>query len=222
MAITHSQFERIGNIIAVVMAIMLATIIIAVAQESGAPAVLAADTAAPVQLDLKKPAPSPHTAPAAIGLDSTVNDAMLKLAAEHKCLAQVMYFEARGEGEAGERAVAEVILHRLSGGGHGNTICNVVYEGSTQTFCQFSFVCDGSLDKPLLPEPWRVAQVMAARILTGQGILTNATDGATSFHSVSVRPSWAPRMERVARIGNHVFYRSKPTALNVAFRGSVR
>jgi spore germination cell wall hydrolase CwlJ-like protein len=222
MAITLRQFERIGNIAAIVMAVLLATAIIAVAQESDAAVPPSAEAVAPVKLELKKSAPSPHTAPAAIALDSSVNDAMLKLVAEHKCLAQVMYFEARGEGEAGERAVAEVILHRLSEGSHGNTLCNVVYEGSTQTFCQFSFVCDGSLDKPLLPEPWRVAQVMAARILAGQGVPTNATDGATFFHSVSVRPSWAPRMERVARIGNHIFYRSKSAALNVAFRGSVR
>lgn len=221
MTITLRQFERIGNIVAIVMAILLATAIIAFAQESDAAAPPSAE-APPVKLELKKSAPSHQPAPAAIALDNSVNDAMLKLVAEHKCLAQVIYFEARGEGEAGERAVAEVILHRLSEGSHGNTICSVVYEGSSQTFCQFSFVCDGSLDKPLLPEPWRVAQVMAASILAGQGTSTNATDGALYFHSISVRPSWATRMQRVARIGNHVFYRSRSAAMDVSFRGSVR
>ncbi len=70
--------------------------------------------------------------------------------------------------EEGQRAVAEVILHRLAEGGHGHTICNVVYEGVGQTFCQFTFACDGSLQQPKVSEPWRAAQVLAARLMAGE------------------------------------------------------
>ena len=125
----------------------------------------------------------------------------------------------------GERSVAQVILNRLAAGQYGRTICRVAYQGAHQTFCQFTYVCDGSLDQPRRPEDWRAAQVLAARILSGQTSLRGGADGATSYHALTVRPSWAPRMLRVAQIGNHVFYR--PMAFisplhNAAFRGSLK
>jgi spore germination cell wall hydrolase CwlJ-like protein len=158
--------------------------------------------------------------PPAISQTGALGDALKKLMAEHRCLAEVMYFEARGEGEAGQRAVAEVILHRLADGSHGPTICSVVYEGAGQTFCQFTFACDGSLDLPRIPDAWRAAQVLAARVLAGQGPVTDDTDGATYYHTVSVYPTWAPKMERITQIGNHIFYRAKP--IRTAFRGPLQ
>ncbi|HUJ02058.1 MAG TPA: cell wall hydrolase, partial [Rhizomicrobium sp.] len=74
-----------------------------------------------------------------------------KLASESDCLAQVMYYEARGEGLAGEKAVAEVVLRRTHNGNYARTVCGVVHEGVREghkTGCQFSFACDGSLDRP--------------------------------------------------------------------------
>jgi len=149
---------------------------------------------------------------------------MKMLSAQHRCLAEVMYFEARSEGEEGQRAVAEVILHRLDGGEHGKSICAVVYEGAGQTFCQFTFVCDGSLDKPREPEAWRQAQVLAARMLSGEVPSNVETGDATYYHTVDVHPTWAPRMARVAQIGRHIFYRAaqKPVLISAAFRGSLQ
>ena len=51
----------------------------------------------------------------------------------------------------------------------------------------------------------------------GQSPITTAqlTDGATYFHTPSVRPSWARRFELTAKIGRHSFYRAPiPTAMN--------
>ncbi|HWX88958.1 MAG TPA: cell wall hydrolase [Rhizomicrobium sp.] len=160
--------------------------------------------------------------PGAIAQTGAAGDALKKLIAEHHCLAEAMYFEARGEGEAGMRAVADVILHRLAEGSHGATICSVVYEGADLTFCQFTFACDGALDQPRLPEAWRAAQVLAARLLAGEGPGSDNTDGATYFHTVSVHPTWAPKMERVTQIGNHIFYRAKAAAISVAFRAPLQ
>ena len=42
--------------------------------------------------------------------------AMAQLLAEHRCLSEVMYYEARGEGLDGQKAVAEVVFHRLRHG----------------------------------------------------------------------------------------------------------
>jgi len=136
-----------------------------------------------------------------------------------------MYYEARGEGVQGEMAVAEVVFHRVESGAHGKTICAIVYEGAGRPVCQFSFVCDGSLDRPREPLAWRTAQDLATRILTGSLPLPDATDGALNYHAVYVRPVWAGDLVRTAQIGNHIFYRPAGGEALVlktrAFRGSV-
>jgi spore germination cell wall hydrolase CwlJ-like protein len=130
-----------------------------------------------------------------------------QLLEEHRCLSEVMYYEARGEGEQGQQAIAEVVFHRMAHGNYGHSICAVVYEGANHAGCQFSFACDGELAQPKEAEPWRSAQILAARILTGEVRLADATENATHFHAVSVSPDWSDDMERTVQIGNHVFYR---------------
>ena len=72
---------------------------------------------------------------------------MNKLLAEHRCLSEVLYYEARGEGVKGQKAVAEVVFHRMRTGNYGHSICAVVYEGADQPGCQFSFTCNGDLTR---------------------------------------------------------------------------
>ncbi len=153
---------------------------------------------------IRVPAP---LAPVSQNLDSG-QEAAIKLLTEHRCLAEAMYYEARGEGEKGEMAVAEVVFHRLQGSGYGGSICAVVYEGAPRTGCQFSFACDGSRSQSKSPEDWRKAEVLAARILAGELTLSDVTDGAVNYHAVYVRPIWAAKLIRTAQIGNHIFYRS--------------
>lgn len=146
--------------------------------------------------------------PVAATVRSNVADAALaQLLAEHRCLSEVMYYEARGEGVDGEMAVAEVVFHRLRHGNYGHSICAVVYEGASSPGCQFSFACNGALARHKSPQPWRASEVLAARILTGQVALRDTTENATHFHAVSVQPDWSYEMERTVQIGNHVFYR---------------
>ncbi len=135
-----------------------------------------------------------------------------RLLAEHRCLSEVLYYEARGEGRQGEQAVAEVVFHRIKTGNYGRSICAVVYEGAGHPGCQFSFACNGDLTKPKQEAAWRQAEVLAAQILTGESPLRNATGGATNFHAVSVSPDWAETMDQTTQIGNHIFYRSGPPA----------
>ncbi|HEX4860345.1 MAG TPA: cell wall hydrolase, partial [Rhizomicrobium sp.] len=92
--------------------------------------------------------------------------AMLQLLAEHRCLSEVMYYEARGEGQDGQMAVAEVVFHRLRHGHYGHSICAVVYEGAGNSGCQFSFTCNGELAQHKSAGAWHSAEVLAARILT--------------------------------------------------------
>lgn len=212
------NWERLGDVLAVVVAILLASAIVALAQTSDEPPA----APGPVSIEIKLPKPVHLIAiPGPIQPDEGAGDALKRLTAEENCLAQVIYFESRGESEAGQRAVAEVILNRLAEGNHGRTICNVVYEGLGQTFCQFTFACDGSIERPKVAEPWRAAQVLAARLLVGE-LPADTTLGATYYHAVSVHPTWAPGKMRVTRIGNHIFYRDRPLAVSAAFRGSVQ
>jgi spore germination cell wall hydrolase CwlJ-like protein len=132
---------------------------------------------------------------------------MTQLLAEHKCLSEVLYYEARGEGAGGQKAIAEVVFHRMNHGDYGHSICAVVYEGKNHPGCQFSFTCNGEMDRPKQMAAWRESEKLAAQILTGQVPLRNATGGAVNFHAVSVSPDWADTMDKTTQIGNHIFYR---------------
>jgi hypothetical protein len=130
----------------------------------------------------------------------------LKILAKTECLADAMYYEARGEGEAGELAIAEVVYNRLHDGSYPRNICGVVFEGAHQRTCQFSFTCNGEMLRPKEPGAWRRAERLALRIVTGNLALGDSTGGALSFHAVAVQPGWSD-MERTTQIGNHIFYR---------------
>ena len=139
---------------------------------------------------------------------------MGQLLAEHKCLSEVLYYEARGEGAVGQKAIAEVVFHRMNHGKYGESICAVVYGGSTKPGCQFSFTCNGDLKRPKQPAAWHRAEVLAARILTGEIPLRNSTGGATNFHAISVSPEWADTLEKTTQIGSHIFYRGASRSRN--------
>jgi hypothetical protein len=164
------------------------------------PAVIA-QPVAPVQPVVPVSAEEVHTSSL---LEQTV---MKKLLREHRCLSDALYYEARGEGEKGQKAVAEVIFTRLQKGKYGHSICAVVYEGAGLPKCQFSFTCNGALRQTKQTAPWMKAQQLAARILTGEEPLKGATGGAINFHAVSVDPEWAGNLARTTQIGNHVFYK---------------
>ena len=144
--------------------------------------------------------------PPSIDLDIPAAD----LLAEHQCLSEAIYYEARGEGPGGEQAVAEVVLRRLGKGRFGHSICAVVYEGAGHPGCQFSFTCDNSMHHVREAQAWQDAEQLAARILIGAVTLGNATGGAINYHAVSVNPYWAPTLKKTTQIGNHIFYRSSP------------
>ena len=165
--------------------------------------------------DAEPVAPAPL--PRALAVDaiqaspSAVELAMVKFAGEQRCLAEVMYYEARGEGVAGEEAIAEVVFHRMHHRGYPGSICGVVYQGLADApACQFSFACNGEMRRPKVAADWARAKLLAAKILSGYTILGNITGGATSFHAVDVDPEWAGSLERTVQIGNHIFYKPLP------------
>lgn len=129
--------------------------------------------------------------------DAAVNEAELE------CLAKAVYFEARGEPLDGQRAVAEVILNRVDSPRFPSTVCGVVSQGG-RGGCQFSYHCAGSR---AIRERGAYARAMRVASSALAGRPRTLTDGATYFHTRSVRPSWSHRFVRTAQIGHHLFYR---------------
>jgi spore germination cell wall hydrolase CwlJ-like protein len=195
---TTDAISRSDRVLVAAMAIILATASVAIgASLTYHPSTEKAAVVAAVPKMIVPAAPVPFTADAV----------MTQLLAEHKCLSEVLYYEARGEGTGGQKAIAEVVFHRMNRGDYGHSICAVVYEGKGRPGCQFSFTCNGEVNRPKQMAAWRQSEKLAAEILTGQVPLRNATGGALNFHAVSVAPDWADTMAKTTQIGNHVFYR---------------
>ena len=127
---------------------------------------------------------------------------------EQQCLATGIYFEARGESLKGQAAVAQVILNRVRNPAYPKTICGVVYQNEDwHNACQFSFACDRVKDRVNSPYHWQVARQVAMAVTAGK-IWLPEVGSATHYHAVYVRPRWASDMEKVGRIGMHLFYRT--------------
>ncbi len=125
-----------------------------------------------------------------------------------ECLAQAVWYEAASESEAGQRAVAQVVLNRAVHPAWPSSVCGVVYQGSDRsTGCQFTFTCDGSLARRPGGAGWAQAQRIAADALSGN---VYAPVGlATHYHTLWVNPYWAGSLDHIGSIGAHRFYRNR-------------
>jgi spore germination cell wall hydrolase CwlJ-like protein len=142
---------------------------------------------------------APRFMPPSIGSENPV--------AAVQCLALAITYEAGLEPIAGQEAVAQVILNRVRSTAYPDTVCGVVWQGShRRTGCQFTFTCDGSLNRPRSPAALIAAQRVALRVLAGES--ADHVRGATHYHANYVAPYWAPSLTRVRQIATHIFYRS--------------
>ena len=119
---------------------------------------------------------------------------------EQHCLAGAVYFEARSEPLEGQLAVAEVVLNRAASGKYPRTLCGVVTQRA-----QFSFIQRGKfprIDKS--SAAWRKA-VAIARI-ANEKLAGKVAPDVLWYHATYVSPGWGKRLNRVARIGAHIFY----------------
>jgi spore germination cell wall hydrolase CwlJ-like protein len=123
-----------------------------------------------------------------------------------ECLTQAAYYEARGEGADGMRAVVQVVLNRARHSAFPSSVCGVVFQGSGRRIgCQFSFTCDGSLRRPVNRAAWNRARDVASSALSGA--VHAGVGNATHFHTTGVSPRWRNSLIRVGQVGDHVFYR---------------
>jgi spore germination cell wall hydrolase CwlJ-like protein len=120
--------------------------------------------------------------------------------AEEMCLAKAVYFEARGESEEGQLAVAQVVLNRAASGVYPPTICGVVTQPA-----QFSFVHGGSMPAPDTSSAcWRKALAIAE--IASKRLAPTVATNVLWYHATYVSPAWGRQHVRVAQIGTHIFY----------------
>ncbi|WP_309557479.1 cell wall hydrolase [Erythrobacter fulvus] len=140
------------------------------------------------------------------------------------CLTAAIYYEAAHEPLIGQRAVAQVVLNRLRHPAFPSTVCGVVFQGSERdTGCQFTFTCDGALERRPAPAGWLRAQGVAAAALGG--FVELSVGHATHYHAVYVHPRWTTKLMKLKTIGSHIFYQwpgrsSSPEAFSDRYGGS--
>jgi Cell Wall Hydrolase len=130
-------------------------------------------------------------------------------AKSEKCLAEAVYFEARGEAVRGQIAVAQVVMNRTFSGFYPNTVCGVVYQNKHRHLaCQFTFACDNNPDVVREPDMWERAKKISKAMLDGQLWLPEVAK-STHYHAYWVRPSWVNEMKKMYKFGVHTFYRPR-------------
>ncbi len=133
-----------------------------------------------------------------------------------QCLAEAIYFEARGEPEEGQVAIAQVILNRVVSRAFPGSVCGVVYQNSERDYrCQFSFACDAearktpnTADRVRNSRAWAKAVAIADQVGNGARWLP-WVGSATHYHAVHVKPAWRRGLVKVSAVGRHIFYRLK-------------
>ena len=140
-----------------------------------------------------------------------------------ECLASAIYYEAASESSEGQRAVAQVVLNRVRHPAYPHSVCGVVFQGAERTTgCQFTFTCDGSLDRPRNPNVWRKTTAIAAAALAGY--VERSVGTATHYHTIWVVPYWQSNLTKIATVGAHIFYRwtgnwGLPSAFSASYSG---
>ncbi|WP_419909058.1 cell wall hydrolase [Hoeflea sp.] len=139
--------------------------------------------------------------------------------AQKYCLGLAIYHEARGEPLPGQHAVAITILNRVRSSAYPDTICGVVFQNSHKfNRCQFSFACDRLSDFPkntaVFARSLEVAEFTTkfdASMDRGRLFRSSYAmlRGMTHYHRHDVRPVWSKKLERLTRVGAHVFFRSE-------------
>ena len=141
-----------------------------------------------------------------------------------ECLTTAIYYESASEGPQGEEAVAQVILNRVRSPSFPSSICSVVYQGSLlKTGCQFSFTCDGSLQRAVWKPEWLRARQIAENALAGA--VLPQVGLSTHYHTIDVVPYWATSLAKQVQVGRHIFYRwpgdwGRPAAFRQKYSGN--
>lgn len=125
-----------------------------------------------------------------------------------RCMAENLYFEARGEPLLGKIAVNNVVMNRVNDpqGRFGKTPCDVInqitYNKKKQKVCQFSWKCERN---KVITNQQKFIDLMTLSHYTYHGAFEDVTEGSKFYHATYVNPRW--NLKKVTKIGQHIFYR---------------
>lgn len=128
---------------------------------------------------------------------------------EVHCLADNLYFEARGEGDRGMVAVGYVTLNRKRSSRFADSICQVVHKAEringriVLNRCQFSWYCDGLSDHPRNRKMYKHAVALAKQVL--RGTVANPIGKSLFFHRTRSGPEPSAYAYQTS-IGHHSFF----------------
>jgi spore germination cell wall hydrolase CwlJ-like protein len=145
-----------------------------------------------------------------LSIRSAVANEDVELDQQTMCLAKNIYYEAGREQFRGKVAVAQVTLNRVFHERFPETICGVVGQRTrvgSKIICQFSWTCEPVGKIRYLSDAWRES-VMAAQQVMEANLRMERLNRALYFHATHVNPQWG--LERLTRIGNHIFYSEAP------------
>ena len=132
-----------------------------------------------------------------------------------ECLALNIYHETKASSLADAMAVSDVVMNRVYSRHFPNNICDVVHQAvkhengmPKRNQCQFSWYCDGKSDEPKNKTAWEKSRKYASDFYIYSKYI-GITEGSTHYHANYVKPYWAPTLDRITRIGSHIFYRQK-------------
>ena len=146
-----------------------------------------------------------------------------KLPRMQRCLAEAIYYEARGEGTDGQNSHRASCLPPPASPRYPGSICGVVYLGrGTRPACQFSFACYGEMLSRRSPADWQRAQTPARR-QDPQRHHPSANHGRRDIiPRGQTWTGWSEALERTVQIGNHIFYKPLPRTRRSDARFPVR
>jgi spore germination cell wall hydrolase CwlJ-like protein len=113
-------------------------------------------------------------------------------------LTRAIYFEARGEDDLGQAAVAHVILNRVKSPFYPDSVREVVWQKE-----QFSWTQDGKSDR--MTDPRAIQKAVDIALAVSRGKIKDPTGGALHYFAHKrVKPAWAEAGFRFI-LGQHTF-----------------
>ncbi len=122
------------------------------------------------------------------------------------CLTQAVYYEARSQTLAGQQGVAQVVMNRAHSATYPSGVCDVVYQRTGRYgTCQFTFACDGSMNRLIEPAAWDKAHDVATQALGG--FVYAPLKDAMHYHASWMTPYWSSSVPRIGQVDGQVFYK---------------
>jgi spore germination cell wall hydrolase CwlJ-like protein len=133
---------------------------------------------------------------------------------DFQCMIANLYFEARGEGIEGMKAVAKVTMNRVKSKRYPSTICAVIFQRKQfswthqQKWKTIDKIMQGKVEKLRGKDlqAYKNAVIIASAAVNNK-LHIRKLEGSMFYHANYVSPKWARKMQKVAIVGTHVFYR---------------